>query len=239
MRLSDMSWDQAKEYLEREDRLILPIGATEQHGRQLGLGCDFLIAERVAEDTGAQTGVAVAPTLPYGMSLHHMQFAGTLSLKPATLALVLEDVLRTAYAHGFRRVLIVNGHGGNTAALDSTLAVVANELAGLRVKNFEWWKEPSILKIADEMAGTQRGTHSSSAETAFMMVARPNAVYMERAPKRDAPVEPSREFLNAQAFAAHYPDGVMGLDPAPATLALGNRLLEKSVELCVQEITRW
>jgi creatinine amidohydrolase len=239
MLLADMSWDEAQEYLGRENRLILPMGATEQHGRHLGLGCDFQIAEKVAALAGEQANVAVAPTLTYGMSLHHMKFAGTLSLRPATLIAVLEDVLRTAYAHGFRRVLIVNGHGGNTAALDSALAVVANEATDLRVKVFEWWKEPEILKMADEIAGPQRGTHSSPIETAFMMVARPNAVKMERAPKRDAPVERSREFLSASLFAAQYPDGVMGLDPAGGTLELGSRLLEKSVETCVHEIATW
>ncbi len=239
MLLADLLWEQAREYLERDDRLILPIGATEQHGRHLGLGCDFQIAEQVAVQTGARTGVLVAPTLCYGMSLHHMRFAGTLSLRPTTLVLVLEDVLRTAYAHGFRRVLIVNGHGGNTAALDSTLAVVTNELDGLRVKYFEWWKEPPLLELADTLVGPQRGTHSSPMETAFLMVARPGAVHMERAPKRDAPVERTREFLSASQFAAQYPDGVMGLDPSGGTPELGSQLLEKSVEMCLREVSAW
>lgn len=239
MLLADSSWDEAQEYLKRDDRLILPLGATEQHGRHLGLGCDFQIAARLAEIVGAQTNVLVAPPLAYGMSLHHMKFAGTLSLRPTTLILILEDILRTAHAHGFRRILIINGHGGNTPAIESALAVVANELSGLRVKNFEWWKEPAILKIADDLAGPQRGTHSSPIETAFMMVARPNAVKMQGAPKRDAPVERSREFLSANLFAEKYPDGVMGLDPSGATLALGQRLLEKSVEICLREIRVW
>ena len=239
MLLADLSWEQAQEYLAKDDRLIFPIGATEQHGRHLGLGCDFQIAEVCAAITGERTNVVVAPTLTYGMSLHHMKFAGTLSLRPVTLIAVIEDVLHTAYAHGFRRILIVNGHGGNTAAIDSALAVVANELGGLRVKLFEWWKEPEILKLAEDYAGPQRGTHSSPIETAFMMVARPNAVVMERAPKRDTPVERSREFLSAELFGKQYPDGVMGLDPSAGTAELGNQLLEKSVEFCVQEITAW
>jgi creatinine amidohydrolase len=239
MLLADLSWDQAQEYLAHDNRLILPIGATEQHGRHLGLGCDFQIAEQVAAMTGEQTNVVVAPTIAYGMSLHHMKFAGTLSVRPTTLILVLEDVLRTAYAHGFRNVLSVNGHGGNTAAIDYALADVANEVEELRVKIFEWWKEPEILKMADEIAGPQRGTHSSPIETAFMMVARPNAVKMERAPKRDAPVERTREFLSARLFASQYPDGVMGLDPAGGSIELGNRLQDKSVEICVREISNW
>lgn len=239
MLLADLSWDEAQEYLQKDNRLIFPMGAVEQHGRHLGLGCDFQIAEKCAEVVGDKTNVAVAPTLAYGMSLHHMKFAGTLSLRPATLMLVLEDIFRTAYAHGFRRILIINGHGGNTPMIDSALATVTNELDGLRVKNFEWWKEPTILKIGDEMAGQQRGTHSSAVETSYMMVARPNAVKMERAAKRDAPLVPSREFHSAARFAGQYPDGVMGLDPSPSSVELGSRLLEKSVEICINEISNW
>src|SRR5438046_2410192 len=108
MLLSDHSWLQVRDYLAHDDRLILPIGAVEQHGRQIGLGCDYLIAERVANDTGARVNVMVAPPLAYGMSLHHMKFAGTLSLHPATLTLVLDDLLRSMYTHGFRRILVVN-----------------------------------------------------------------------------------------------------------------------------------
>lgn len=239
MLLSDHSWLQVRDYLAHDDRLILPIGAVEQHGRQIGLGCDYLIAERVANETGTKTNVMVAPPLAYGMSLHHMKFAGTLSLRPATLTLVLDDLLRSMYAHGFRRILVVNGHGGNTAPLDSALATVVNELQGLRVKSFEWWKEPELLQMVDEMAGVQRGTHASAAETAFMMVARSQGVHMELAAKQDAPVERSREFFSAERFSTTFPDGVMGLMPFAASAELGSRLLEKSVEFCAREIETW
>jgi creatinine amidohydrolase len=239
MLLADMSWDEAQAYLAREDRLIFPIGAHEQHGRHLGLGCDFHIAEVIAQRTGERTNLAVAPTFAYGMSLHHMQFPGTLSLKPATLIHALEDIFRTAHTHGFRRILIVNGHGGNTASIESALAVVANERQGLRVKNYEWWKEPEILRMVDDTVGVQRGTHSSPGETAFYLAARPQAVKMARAPKRDAPVTCTREFQSAKIFAEKYPDGVMGLEPSPATAELGQRLLARSVEICVNEIEDW
>lgn len=239
MLLTDLSWAQVRDYLARDDRLILPIGAVEQHGRHLGVGCDCLLAERIANDTGMRANVVVAPSLAYGMSLHHMKFAGTLSLRPATLTLVLEDLLRSMYAHGFRRVLVVNGHGGNTAALDSALAIVANELQGLRVKSFEWWKEPELLQLVDDIAGKQEGTHASAAETSLMMVARPQGVHMELTAQRDAPYVHLREFLSAERFAGTFPDGVMGLVPVGATSELGNQLLEKSVEFCGAELAGW
>ncbi len=239
MQLADMSWDEIKEYLATDNRLILPTGATEQHGRHIGLGCDYQIAETIARKAGARANVPVAPAVAYGMSHHHFEFAGTMSLRPTTLIAVLEDILRSVYRHGFRRLLIVNGHGGNEAAISSALAVVTNELDGLRVKEYTWWTEPEILRLVDEYAGPQRGTHSSPAETAFMLAARPQAVKLERAPKRDEPVEVSREFLSARRFAEKYPDGVMGLEPSPGTAQLGQKLLERSVEICVNEIQNW
>ncbi len=239
MLLADLSWDQVKEYLARDDRVILPTGATEQHGRHIGLGCDYLIAEAIARETGERTNVLVAPPLAYGMSHHHFEFQGTMSLRPTTLIAVLEDLMRSLHRHGFRRWLIVNGHGGNEAAISSALAVVANELEGMRVKEFTWWTEPEILQMIDESAGAQRGTHSSPGETAFMLAVRPQAVHMERAPKRDAPVQTSREFSTARRFAQMYPDGVMGLEPSAGTAKLGRELLDRSVEMCVEEIQNW
>ena len=239
MLLADLSWEEIQEYLAHEDRLIFSLGATEQHGRHLGLGCDYLLAEAIANETGARTGIAVAPPLAYGMSLHHIKFPGTLSLRPVTLIAVLEDLLRSMYRHGFRRIMIVNGHGGNTASIASALQVVTNELEGLRVKECTWWTEPVILKMVDDYAGPQKGTHSSPVETAFMLGVRPQGVKMERIAHRDAPVTPSHEFMSASQFAAQYPDGVMGLDPTPGTAELGRQLLAKSVEICVAEVQNW
>lgn len=239
MNLDDVSWEECQEYLARDDRVILPIGATEAHGRHLGLGTDYVFAEAIARATGERTGVMVAPALAYGMSLDHMKFPGTLSLTPATLTFVLQDLFRSLYRHGFRRVLVVNGHGGNNAALLSAVQVVSDELDGLRVKSVEWWTEPAISKMVDEAAGTQRGTHSSTHETSFLMAVKPDAVQMERAAKRDAPVEPSREIAGAQGFAQRYPDAVMGLDPSMATPELGQRIFQKAIAICMQELENW
>ncbi len=239
MNLADISWEECKEYLAHEDRVILPIGATEAHGRHLGLGCDHLLADAIARAAGDRTGVMAAPVLAYGMSYHLTEFAGTLSLAPATLTSVLEDLLRSLYSHGFRRVMVVNGHGGNNAPLNSAVIDVANELPGLRVKNLTWWTEPAIAQMVEEVAGTQRGTHASTHETAFLMAVKPEAIKMNRMANHDAPVEPSRELTTAQDFAKIYPDSVMGLAPSKATPELGQKIFEKSIELCVQELENW
>ncbi|MDE3089362.1 MAG: creatininase family protein [Chloroflexota bacterium] len=237
--LAEMSWEEVNEYLERDNRVILPLGATEQHGRHLGLGTDFIEAEAIARGAGERSHVAVAPTMNFGMSHALLGFPGTLSLRPTTLIAVLEDLFRSLYRPGFRRVLVVNGHGGNTAALSSALHLVAEDLPDLRAKTFEWWTDQESYRVVIEMLGPQVGSHASPGETAFMLAVQPSAVKMERLTGHDAPVQPSRDLTTMQTFAQKYPDGIMGLDPHSATREAGAALLAKCVEICARELEEW
>ncbi len=237
--LAEMSWDETEEYLACDNRVILPLGATEEHGRHLGLGTDFIEAEAIVRGVGEATGVVVAPTLNYGMSHALLNFPGTLSLRPTTLIAVLEDLLRSLYRHGFRRVLVVNGHGGNTPALASALHLVAADLPDLRTKTFEWWTDQESYRVVIQMMGEQVGSHASPGETAFMLAVRPSAVKLERLTGRDAPVKPSREVTTVNTFAQKYPDGIMGFDPGKATRQAGEALLSKCVEICARELQEW
>ena len=237
--LAEMSWEEVKEYLEKDNRVILSLGATEQHGRHLGLGTDHIEAEAIARGVGERSGVVVAPTLNFGMSHQHLKFSGTLSLRPTTLIAVLEDLFHSLYRHGFRRVFVVNGHGGNTAALGSALHLVADDLPDLRAKTFEWWTDAESYRVVIDSLGPQVGSHASPGETAFMLAVRPNAVKLNRLTGRDAPVQPARDFVTLQTFAQKYPDGIMGLDPHAATRAAGEALLAKSIDICARELESW
>ena len=237
--LAEMSWEEAKQYLEHDDRVVLPLGATEEHGRHLGLGTDHIEAEAIARGVGEQTNVAVAPTLNYGMSHAQLSFPGTISLRPTTLIAVLEDLFRSFYRHGFRRVLVVNGHGGNAASLNSALQVVASDLPELRAKVFEWWTDQESYRVVIDLLGPQVGSHASPGETAFMLAVRPSAVKLERLTGRDAPVQPTREVVTMNTFAEKYPDGINGVDPHTATREAGEALLRKSVEICARELKNW
>lgn len=239
MQLSDISWEQCAEYLAHDNRILVPIGATEQHGRHLGLGTDYLIAQEVARRIGEQTNVVVAPAVNYGMSHVHFEFAGTVSLSPETLTAVLKDIFQSLYRHGFRRILVINGHGGNQPALQSAAGIVQNQYPDLRVKASAWWLDTEITRLVDETLGAQRGTHASNHETAFMRAVAPHAVYTERIARRDAPITPSAEFESPTRFREKYPDGVMGLDPSPADKALGERILKKTVELGIVQVENW
>src|SRR6516165_5175891 len=103
---------QIEEYLQRDDRIVLPTGSTEQHG-YLSLGTDAILAERVSVEAAEPLGVPVLPVLPFGVAPGFVAYPGTVSLEPDTLLLVVRDALDSLYAQGFRRFLVVNGHGGN------------------------------------------------------------------------------------------------------------------------------
>lgn len=237
--LADMSWEQVGEYLKRDNRVILPLGAMEQHGRHLGLGTDHLEAEAIARGTGEKTQVAIAPTLNFGMSHAHLSFPGTLSLQPSTLIAVLEDLFRSLYRHGFRRALVVNGHGGNSAALDSALHQIADELPDLRAKIFQWWTDPESYSVITNALGPQQGSHATAGETSFMLAIRPSAVKMNMLSGKDFPVKPSRDFSSWKLFREKYADGIMGLNPGNATAEIGQALLAKSIEICARELEGW
>lgn len=109
-RLQELKWPEVKSYLERDQRIILPIGSTEQHGYWLPLGTDSLVAIALAEDAGEKTGVIVAPPLWVGWSPHHMALPGTINIRPEILIEFLFDEIYSLSKHGFKYFVLLNGH---------------------------------------------------------------------------------------------------------------------------------
>jgi creatinine amidohydrolase len=146
MRAYDVNWMWVEEYLRHDDRVVLPIGATEQHA-YLSLGTDNILAERVAVEAAEPLGVLVLPALPFGVSPGFAAFPGTVSLTLDTLVTVLREALDSLYGQGFRRFLVVNGHGGNVDAAPG-LEGWAQERANARVTFHSWWDSPLVREAA-------------------------------------------------------------------------------------------
>ncbi len=146
MRIEDLNWMDVESYLKREDRLIFVLGACEQHG-YLSLLTDVKISMALADAASQKTGVLVAPPLNFGVSPYFLAYPGTFSLRVTTLLDAAEDVLRSAYGQGFRRFLLLNGHGGNDAAR-GRLVELANQLPGLRLSWYAWWQSHSVEAVA-------------------------------------------------------------------------------------------
>jgi creatinine amidohydrolase len=132
--LQELSWQEVDAYLRVRDTVLVPFGTTEQHGPAGPLGLDSYVAIALAEDAARKAGVVSAPPVWYGDSSHHLGFPGTISLRTETLIQVVYDIVRSLARHGFRRVLLINGHKGtNLAALTSAARNIREfELPGVR-----------------------------------------------------------------------------------------------------------
>lgn len=149
MRIADMNWMQVETYLQHDDRAVLPIGSTEQHS-YLSLATDSILAERVALDAAEPLGIPVFPVLAYGVTPYFRHFPGSISLRVTTHLAVLRDILDSLAAAGFRRILIVNGHGGNAAAQQGALEWAADH-PDCRVKFHNWWNAPRTWAKVQEI----------------------------------------------------------------------------------------
>ncbi|MUV36949.1 Creatininase [Lentibacillus sp. JNUCC-1] len=151
--LKDMTWPEIEEALKTAKVAVVPIGAQEQHGRHLAEGCDSYRAEAFCALLAEKSypHVVVAPTVNYGISPHHMDFPGTISLRPETLMAILEDVVSSLKQHGMKKFLFVNGHGANSSAI----AVASEKLAR------EYDVEVAHTKFVDAAKGViQEHIHS-------------------------------------------------------------------------------
>ena len=153
-----MTWMQVEEYLLRDDRVVLPIGSTEQHA-YLSLATDSILAERVAVEAAEPLGVLVLPAMPFGVAPGFAAFPGTVSLRPETLVAVVSEVLGTLYGQGFRRFLVVNGHGGNEPVREP-LEAWPTAREGARLRFHSWWDSAAVRAAAGEVYAGE-ATHAS------------------------------------------------------------------------------
>jgi creatinine amidohydrolase len=142
MRISEMNWMMVEEYLTRDDRAVLPLGSTEQHA-YLSLSVDSILAERLGIEAAEPLGVPVFPVLPYGITPYFRAFPGTITLRVETYMSIVRDILDAMAEQGFKRILIVNGHGGNTPA-QGLVGEWAPRRPGVRIKFHNWWNAPKV-----------------------------------------------------------------------------------------------
>ena len=140
MRVRDCNWMMIEDYLKHDDRAVLPIGCTEQHA-YLSLSVDSILAENVAIDAAEPLGVPVFPVIPFGHTPTFMAYPGTISLRLETLIAVARDALDSLATHGFKRILIVNGHGGNSP-IANFLGEWTGDHPDVKVKFHSWWNAP-------------------------------------------------------------------------------------------------
>jgi creatinine amidohydrolase len=157
MKITDMNWMQVEAYLEHDDRCVLPLGSVEQHA-YLSLAVDSILSQKIAVDAAEPLGIPVFPVLYYGLAPHWTAFPGSVTLRIETYVQLVRDLLNSFAKSGFKRILVVNGHGGNMPA-----AGVVNEMTmvypEVKVKFHNWWNAPKTWAKVTEI--DPDGSHAS------------------------------------------------------------------------------
>lgn len=146
MRYEDLNWFDVENYLGKDNRLMIVFGSCEQHAH-LSLLTDVKIPLALADAAGKDSNVLVAPVVNFGVSPYFLGYPGTISLRVTTLLDVAEDIVRSVYRQGFRRLLVLNGHGGNDP-LKERLYELTNQLELLQVRWYAWYQSHSVLDLA-------------------------------------------------------------------------------------------
>jgi len=228
--LAKSSWSSVASYLqEGNDTILLPIGSSEQHGPG-PLGTDTIIACRIAEEAAKRKKVLVAPPIYYGYSFIHTSFPGTVNVSAETLEQLGFEILADFFRQGFRRVVIVNGHGSNRAWLDPLQKKLEKTLPDLRLLIFEWWKAPEVQELERKLFNGEHGAHAGSGEMSIIshILSESNS---KVPPIREARGWTGNEKLTPQKFRELFPHGVVG----PTDLRLtgkrsGHKILIRAVE---------
>jgi creatinine amidohydrolase len=214
------------------DKAVLAVGSTEYHGDHLPYGTDSMVATHLAEAVAERVdGLLVLPPLPFGMSLHYASFPVAISLTTETLVNVLKEVFVSLLKHGIKKLLVVNGHDGNIAAIETAAREFRVDHPDMRIAVLEaWWVTAGELLPSDTFEVWGGLGHAGEGETSMMLAIKPELVEMERA--RGVVPELPTHVQVKWVFDELTPYGVTG-DPTKATTEKGMLMRDALVELMV------
>jgi creatinine amidohydrolase len=226
MKLAELHWPEVKK-LDREKIVaVVPIGSMEQHGPHLPFQVDVLVSSRLAEDLEKKLPeILLVPSIWTGVSAHHMDFPGSITLRAKVFIDVLYDICSSLHHHGFCRIVLLNGHGGNRSSLE----VLGQELfveLGLTVNTLAYWDlVPDLVKSLKKTKSSGMG-HSGELETSLMLYLAPNLVNQKEIPQgilgidEPSPTSGIKRYVNMKE---HSAEGVIGM-PSAASLEVGAKL---------------
>lgn len=235
MLLQHQTWQEVERYLERSNAIILPIGSTEQHGPNGLIGTDAICAEVIAREVGQAAEALVGPTIGVGIAVHHMDFAGTMTVRPSTLIAIIHDYVLSLSRHGFRRFFFINGHGGNIATVQAAFSEVYAAFEGaigvrqqqeLRCRLANWWDGKVMASLSKEIFGDEDGSHATASEVAVTQFVYPDTI---KSALIDPPKAPSGRFHGPADYRRRFPDGRIGSNPGLATPDKGRRFYETAI----------
>jgi creatinine amidohydrolase len=227
-----------RSYLERDDRVILPFGSIENNGPHLPLASDTIAADAVAQEASRRTGVALAPTIPWGSSSVNMGFAGTMTLSTSLLEQLIEELCRSLALHGFRRFVVISGHYENVWPAASAAERLRDR--GLLVGQVDLWR--TVEKHCRDLARTRAMPfgHGGELMTSVLLGADPESVKRDRMAPETPPesygLKTYRSYPEVMGFAAWdevSESGSVG-DPREATEEVGREVISRVAAIVVE-----
>lgn len=234
-RMFKLTWPEVQEYLEKNNVVLFPTGSTEQHGKHLAEDNDAFTAHEIAIRVAEKTGVLVAPPMPFGFSIHHMRFPGSITLSFETLVNVYKEVCKSLLHHGFKKIVILNGHGGNTNAISQALREIREETGQVVYSVLAFPMEGGFGSESLKIIEQEGGGHACELETSIALYLG-QRVLPEKAQKWSQPrawtdfdVKYRGKVSTARNFHETTEIGSLG-DPTKATEEKGRQMVEALVD---------
>jgi creatinine amidohydrolase len=238
MKLAELHWPEVEKLEKKTLVALIPVGSMEQHGPHLPFEVDFFIASRLAEDLEKKISeILLLPPVWAGVSAHHMDFPGSITVRAKVFIDLLHDICASLYHHGIRRIVLLNGHGGNRSSLE----VLGQELfveLGLTINTLAYWDlVPDLVKSLKKSQSKGMG-HSGELETSLMLYLAPHLVKREAMPQgalglEDAgPLDGIKRYVNMKE---HSEEGVIGI-PSAASPEIGQKLYQGALNALEQAL---
>lgn len=243
VRLFKLTWPEVKKYLENNDTIIIPTGSNEQHGRHMAVDNDTFTAFEISRRVAERTGILVAPSIPVGYSPHHMAFPGSITLTFDTLVNVYKEVCLSLFHHGFKKIAIFNGHGGNRNSIAQALREVRLETGKIVYSTTVFPNPTGFAGEAYKKNIETPGGHAGELETSIGLYLGQRVMF-DKGLKGELPSEASeffkkyivsRKVVMAKDFIEDTVSGSHG-DPAYGTKEKGRAVVEAIVDDLVEFI---
>ncbi len=232
--LTEMTWPEVKDALETVKLAIIPVGAHEQHGPHMNESCDAVLATQLSNRLAERLfpHVLVTPTVNMGVSIHHINFPGTITLKPETLISILRDMVWSLKQHGVEKFLFLNSHGGNQSTLSVACTTLTHELG---VEIFYAKSTASAKNALKEHVQSTLYGHSCEREVSEALYLAPQLVRLDKLEKGDIVegkwrnLRPGNPLQGTYQYEEMTANGCIG-DATKASYEIGEKVVEEALD---------
>ena len=244
MRLHLSTWQEVETYLENSTAILIPMGSTEQHGPNGLIGTDALCPEIIGGLAADESGLLMAPTFNIGVAQHHMEFPGSMTLRPSTFIANMIDWVDSLAKHGFTRFYFLNGHGGNISTINAGFAEiyasrsldVGNGRPPIKCTLRNWWDGKDTYSKCTSLYGSAHGAHATPSEVAVTQFAYPDHI---KSAVLSPEIAPNGGFTDAKDYRGRFPDGRIGSNPGLATPEDGEVLAKLAAKEVAADFKRF